>query len=50
MDETYVRIAGKNKYLFRAVDSQGQTVDFFVRNAGPGSGQDLLEESLGESR
>src|SRR5918992_4286966 len=30
MDETFVRIAGKNKYLFRAVDSQGQTVDFYL--------------------
>ena len=30
MDETFVRIAGKNKYLFRAVDSQAQTVDFYL--------------------
>jgi transposase-like protein len=30
MDETFVRIAGKWRYLFRAVDSQGQTVDFFL--------------------
>ena len=28
MDEPFVRIAGKWMYLFRAVDSQGQTVDF----------------------
>jgi transposase-like protein len=28
MDETFVRIAGNWMYLFRAVDSRGQTVDF----------------------
>jgi len=30
MDETFVRIAGKQMYLFRAVDSHGQTVDFYL--------------------
>src|SRR4029453_15213957 len=30
IDETFVRIAGKWLYLFRAVDSQGQTVDFYL--------------------
>jgi transposase-like protein len=30
MDETFVRIAGKWMYLFRAVDSYGQTVDFYL--------------------
>jgi len=30
MDETYIRIKGKNVYLYRAVDSQGNTVDFLV--------------------
>jgi transposase-like protein len=30
MDETFVRIAGKWMYLFRADDSQGQTVDFYL--------------------
>jgi IS6 family transposase len=30
MDETFVRIAGRWMYLFRAVDSYGQTVDFYL--------------------
>jgi transposase, IS6 family len=30
MDETYVRIAGRWVYLFRAVDSHGDTVDFYL--------------------
>src|SRR5215471_7438531 len=30
MDETFVRTGGKWMYLFRAVDSSGQTVDFYL--------------------
>ena len=30
MNETFVRIAGKWMYLLRAVDSSGQTVDFYL--------------------
>ena len=30
MDETYVRVAGRWMYLFRAVDSRGETVDFYL--------------------
>ena len=28
--ETYIKIKGKNAYLYRAVDSQGNTIDFYV--------------------
>jgi transposase-like protein len=30
MDETYVRVKGQWTYLYRAVDKQGQTVDFYL--------------------
>jgi transposase-like protein len=30
MDETYVRVAGRWMYLFRAVDNRGETVDFYL--------------------
>jgi IS6 family transposase len=30
MDETYIKVGGRWKYLFRAVDSSGATVDFFL--------------------
>ena len=30
LDETFVRIAGRWLYLFRAVDGHGQTVDFYL--------------------
>ena len=31
VDETYVKVKGKWKYLYRAVDSQGNTLDFLLR-------------------
>ena len=30
LDETYVRVAGKWTYLYRALDSEGNTVDFLL--------------------
>ena len=31
MDETYIKVAGGWKYLYRAVDKNGATVDFLLR-------------------
>src|SRR3984885_13451840 len=36
LDETYIKVKGQEKYLYRAVDSTGQTIDFLLaakRNA-----------------
>ena len=30
MDETYIKVKGQWKYLYRAVDSSGQTTDFLL--------------------
>ena len=30
VDETYIRVRGEWKYLYRAVDKQGNTVDFLL--------------------
>lgn len=30
MDETYIRVKGKWKYLYRAVDTKGETIDFLL--------------------
>jgi transposase-like protein len=31
MDETYIKVGGQWKYLYRAVDKAGSTVDFLLR-------------------
>jgi putative transposase len=33
MDETYIRVKGEWRYLYRAVDKQGQTIDFLLTEA-----------------
>ncbi|WP_221930754.1 DDE-type integrase/transposase/recombinase [Changchengzhania lutea] len=30
MDETYIKVIGQWHYLYRAVDKQGNTVDFLL--------------------
>jgi hypothetical protein len=31
VDETYIKVKGEYKYLYRAVDSDGNTIDFMLR-------------------
>ena len=30
IDETYIKVKGKDPYLYRAIDSSGQTIDFLL--------------------
>ncbi len=30
IDETYIKVKGKDRYLYRAVDSTGQTIEFLL--------------------
>lgn len=32
IDETYVKVKGKDRYLYRAIDSNGDTLDMWLRN------------------
>src|SRR5262249_41792231 len=46
-DETYIRVKGEDKYLYRAVDSTGQTVDFLLTAKRPQPGGRLLRGHAG---
>jgi putative transposase len=30
MDETYIKVGGEDRYLYRAIDKEGNTVDFLL--------------------
>lgn len=32
IDETYIKVKGKQRYLYRAIDSNGNTLDMWLRN------------------
>jgi transposase-like protein len=49
VDETYVRVKGRWMYLYRAVDSRGQTIDFLLsarRDAG--AAKRFFRKALGQ--
>jgi len=51
VDETYLRVAGKWTYLYRAVDSTGATIDFLLsarRDAA--AAKRFLQKSFARSR
>src|SRR5215472_4271495 len=45
IDETFVKIAGRWMYLFRAVDSGGQTVDFYLSETRDRDRREAFEPS-----
>ncbi len=46
MDETYVWVAGRWMYLFRAVDAHGQTVDFYLSETRDREAKLFLKKAL----
>ena len=45
VDETFIKVRGQWMYLYRAVDGQGNTVEFFLsRNTWHRSGEGLLSQ------
>ncbi len=48
VDETYVRVAGKWTYLYRALDSEGNTIDFMLSpHRDPVAAKHFLQLALG---
>jgi transposase, IS6 family len=47
VDETYLRVAGKWTYLYRAVDSEGNTIDFLLSaNRDAHAAKQFLQKAL----
>ena len=50
MDETYIKVGDKDRYLYRAVDKQGNTVDFLLtKRRMKGSAQKFLNKAIGNN-
>lgn len=50
MDETYLKIKGINHYLYHAVDSEGQTIDFWLsKHRDKKSAKKFFRRALGSS-
>ena len=51
LDETYIKVAGEDRYLYRAVDKYGNTVDFLLtKKRMKGSAQKFLNKAIGNNR
>jgi len=47
MDETYIKVDGKDRYLYRAVDKYGDTIDFLLtKRRMKGSAQKFLNKAI----
>ena len=50
IDETYIKVGGKDRYLYRAVDKFGNTVDFLLtKRRMTGSAQKFLNKAIGNN-
>ena len=50
MDDTYIKVAGQWKYLYRAVDKEGDTVDFLLTAKRDKAAARRLSSSLSDLR
>lgn len=50
MDETYIKVKGEWVYYYRAVDKEGQTIDFFLsRTRDTDAARAFFEKAIGSS-
>jgi transposase-like protein len=50
MDETYIKVSGEWKYLYRAVDKAGNTVDFLLRaRRDKAAARRYFEKAIGQN-
>jgi transposase, IS6 family len=50
VDETYIKVQGKWKYLYRAIDSEGKTIDFLLSaNRDATAAKRFLKKALKQS-
>src|SRR5215475_4294245 len=51
VDETYIKVKGQWRYLYRAVDEQGQTVDFLLtKNRDKAAAVYFFKKAIGNLR
>lgn len=47
LDETYIKVSGKDRFLYRALDKQGNTIDFLLtKRRMKGSAQKFLNKAI----
>ncbi|NQY06207.1 MAG: IS6 family transposase [Flavobacteriaceae bacterium] len=47
LDETYIKVAGKDRYLYRALEKQENTIDFLLtKKRMKGSAQKFLNKAI----
>ncbi len=50
VDETYIKVKGQWRYLYRAVDKQGQTVDFLLsKNRNKAAAVRFFKKAIGNN-
>ena len=51
MDETYVKVAGQWRYVYRAIDQFGQVIDVFVSQQRDGrAARRFFEQAIGTTK